>query len=80
MKVNKMTVARTIILVLALINQCLVVAGKPIIEIADETITEVVSLVWTIGASVWAWWKNNSFSQSAMLADVYMESIKRSDT
>lgn len=80
MKVNKMTIARTIILVLALVNQCLVVAGKPIIEIADETITEVVSLVWTIGASVWAWWKNNSFSQSAMLADVYMESIKRSDT
>lgn len=80
MKVNKMTVARTIILVLALINQCLVVAGKPIIEIADETITEAVSLVWTIGASAWAWWKNNSFSQSAMLADVYMESIKRSDT
>lgn len=80
MKVNKMTVARTIILVLALLNQCLVVAGKPIIEIADETIIEAVSLVWTIAASVWAWWKNNSFSQSAMLADAYMESIKRSDT
>ena len=70
------TIARTIVLALALINQTLVIAGKPIINIAEQDIYNVVSLIATIAASVWAWWKNNSFTKEAIEADEYMADMK----
>ncbi len=70
------TIARTIVLALALINQALVIAGKPIINIAEQDIYNVVSLIATIAASVWAWWKNNSFTKEAIEADEYMADMK----
>ena len=80
MKVKKETVARTIILIVALINQVLTALGYSIIPIEDEQITEVITLLFTIGASVWAWWKNNSFTKNALEADeVLAELKKRSD-
>ena len=70
------TIIRTIILVVALINQALTMAGKSIIPISDEEITEIVSLVVTIGASLWAWWKNNSFTSNAIKADEILAELK----
>ena len=75
MKISAGTIARTIILVLALVNQVLVVLGVSPLNIGDETITELVSLVFTIGASGVAWWKNNSFTSKAITADEYMKSL-----
>lgn len=75
MKISAGTIARTIILVLALVNQVLVVLGVSPLNIGDETITELVSLVFTIGASGVAWWKNNSFTSKAISADEYMKSL-----
>lgn len=71
------TIVRTVILIVALINQGLTVAGKSLLPITDEQITEVITLVITIGASVWAWWKNNSFTKAAIEADEIKDSIKR---
>lgn len=80
MKVKKETIARTIILIIALINQVLTALGYSIIPIEDEQITEAITLLFTIGASVWAWWKNNSFTKNALEADeVLAELKKRSD-
>lgn len=70
------TIARTIVLLLALTNQVLAMSGKQVLNIADDDIYQVVSIVFTIGASVIAWWKNNSFSQAAIKADKYKENIK----
>ena len=70
------TIARTIVLILALANQVLAMSGKQVLNIADDDIYQVVSIVFTIGASVIAWWKNNSFSQAAIKADKYKENIK----
>lgn len=80
MKITAGTIARTIILALALINQVLVALGISPLEIGDETITNVVSLVFTIGASVVAWWKNNSFTSKAIAADQYMRSNTSEDS
>ena len=74
MKISAGTIARTIILALALVNQVLVALGVSPIEIGDETITTVVSLLFTIVAAVVAWWKNNSFTSKAIAADEYMHS------
>ena len=70
------TIVRTVILIVALINQGLTVVGKSLLPITDEQITEVITLVITIGASLWAWWKNNSFTQNAIEADKVLDQLK----
>lgn len=74
--VKKDTIIRTVVLVLALINNCLTMSGHSPLPIEDEQITEFLSMMFTVAASLWAWWKNNSFTQSAIKADEYMNTLK----
>lgn len=74
--VKTSTIIRTVILVVALINQGLTVAGKSVLPISDEQITEFISLIVTIVASLWAWWKNNSFTKAAIEADNVLAELK----
>lgn len=71
------TIIRTVVLVLALVNQGLTMAGHSVLPIEDEQVTELLTLLFTIGSSVWAWWKNNSFTKSAIEADEYMHNLKK---
>ena len=73
------TIARTIVLILALANQVLAMCGKQVLNIADGDIYQTVSLLFTIGASAVAWWKNNSFSQAAIKADEVMTELKENE-
>lgn len=75
-RVTPGTIARTIILALALVNQILLQFGKPIINFNSAEITELVANLWTIIASVLAWWKNNSFTGPARIADLLMHVLK----
>lgn len=68
-KIELGTIIRTVVLVLALINQGLTMSGHSPIPISDDQVTEVITLMATIGSAVWAWWKNNSFTQKAIEAD-----------
>lgn len=68
-KISAGTIARTIVLALALINQILSLNGIQVIPISDEDINAIVSTLWTVIASVIAWWENNSFTQKAIQAD-----------
>ena len=70
------TIIRTVVLVLALVNNCLTMAGHSPLPIEDEQVTELLSMAFTIGASVWAWWKNNSFTHAAIEADAFMAALK----
>lgn len=74
------TIARTIVLLLALANQVLAMSGKQVLNIADDDIYQVVSIVFTISASVWSWWKNNSFSVNAINADKYLNKLKKNES
>ena len=65
------TIARTIVLALALCNQILAIAGKSTIAFAENDIYQLVSLGWTVAASLVAWWKNNSFTCTACEADAW---------
>ena len=71
MKVKTETIIRTIVLILALANQVLAIYGKEKIPITEEEVYQLISLVVTIGSALWAWWKNNSFTQPALKADEY---------
>lgn len=76
MKISSGTIARTIVLVLALINQALAIMGKGTIDIADDTIYQLCSLGATVITSAVAWWKNNSFTQAAKKADEALKQLK----
>lgn len=76
---QKETIIRTVLLVLALVNQCLTMSGHAILPISDEEVTELISLIFTIVTSVWAWWKNNSFTKNAIEADQYLKDLKKGE-
>lgn len=76
MKVKVDTIIRTVVLIVALINQILTSTGHSVIPVSDEQIGELITLVVTIGASVWAWWKNNSFTKEAIEADELLKDLK----
>ena len=71
------TIARAICLVLALINQVLVMTGHSVLPIENQTIELVVTNVWTIAAAVWGYWKNNSWTLNARKADAYLADEKK---
>lgn len=75
-KIQPDTIARTIILALALINQLLSATGHAVIPIEDETIESLVSYIVTVVVAIWTWWKNNSFTQAALRGDIVMKEIK----
>ena len=75
-KVSTGTIARTICLALALINQILTATGHSIIPIDDETINLLVSTAATIVMALITWWKNNSFTQAAIEGDIVMKQLK----
>ena len=74
MKVEAGTIVRTICLVLALINQVLVMSGHSVLPIEDAAVEAIVTNVATIVTAVAAWWKNNSFTQKAIAADKELRS------
>lgn len=73
MKISAGTIARTIILVLALINQVLTAMGYNVIDVSDEDINALISTVLTVTTAIMAWWKNNSFTKAAIKADEVMK-------
>ena len=73
MNITAGTLARTIILALALINQILSATGHPILPIEDAQVETLVSTAWTVIAALVAWWKNNSFTAAAKKGDEVMK-------
>ena len=76
-EVKPETIARTIVLILTLINQVLAIYGKDKIPITESDVYQLVSITVTIVVSVHTWWKNNSFTKAAIEADKYMEQLRK---
>ena len=73
------TIIRTIVLVLALANQVLAIYGKEALPITEDEVYQAITLIVTIATSLWAWRKNNSFTQPAIKADAYMEQLREEE-
>ena len=63
------TIVRTIVLFLAIANQVLSIFGKSIIPIEEEQVNILITTSWTVISALVAWWKNNSFTKNAQVAD-----------
>lgn len=73
-KIKIATMTRTAVLILALANQILSATGHSPIPM-DEQLEQLISTGLTVGAAIWAWWENNSFTKEAIAADNYLESL-----
>ena len=56
---NKGTIIRTATLLIALVNQVLVLFGKSPLPISDEVMQQLISTGFTIVSSMVAWFGNN---------------------
>jgi SPP1 family holin len=56
---------RVVFLVLALVNQVLVMFDKSPIPVSSEQLEQLYTLTWTIVASIIAWWKDNDWTEKA---------------
>ena len=76
-KIEKGTIVRTVVLAVALVNQGLTISGRNPLPFTNEEVGQGVSMVLTVGASLWAWWKNNSFTQAAITADEHLRDLRK---
>ena len=53
------TITRTILIIIALINQGLLIAGKNPLPFEDGQIAQVISFGFTAVTALIAWWKNS---------------------
>lgn len=70
------TLARTGVLALALINAILEILGVNPIPFSETGIYEAFTAVWLVISGVVAWWKNNSFTRLASIADSVLKTAK----
>lgn len=80
MKVSTNTIVRTILAAIALLNTVLIMLGKTPLDLDENTIYIVASGIATIATTIWAWWKNNSFTHNALCADAYKKELKKVET
>ena len=76
MKISTGTIARTAVLLLALTNQILSAAGKPVLPIEYSQLEALATTGLTVAASLAAWWKNNSFTPAAIRADEALKAFR----
>ena len=74
--VSIQTWVRTLVLILALVNQALVMFGITDRQVELEAWTRYVTYIFTVISAIWSWWKNNSFTAKAQEADNLLNSQK----
>ena len=75
--VSAATLARTAVLALALINQILSAAGKPVLPIESAQLEQLISTGFTTVSALVNWWFNNSFTKEAIQADAEFERLRK---
>ena len=68
---------RTVVMALALLNEVLTLLGWNPLSYSEEEFYQALTAVSTVVASVWAWWKNNSFTPAAIAGDRVMQKMKQ---
>ncbi|QAT64739.1 phage holin [Bacillus glycinifermentans] len=64
-KISAGTIARFVLLALALVNQALTIVGHSPIPVDEDGVQQFISLAFTGATSLWAYWKNNDVTKKA---------------
>ena len=70
------TIVRLIVMILSMVNMLLTVNGKNPLPWSEDEMYIGLSQAAAILATVWSWWKNNSFTKEAIKADEYLEELR----
>ena len=73
--IKKETIIRTIVLFIVMINNILILCGMNPLPFSEDQLYENISAIVTVLVTLWAWWKNNSFTKKAVKADKYKDSL-----
>lgn len=76
-KISVGTITRTAALGLAMTNQLLSAAGKPLLPIDNAQLEQMISAGFTVVSALVNWWFNNSFTQAALAGDEEYERRKK---
>ena len=76
MKPSKKTIIRTVITFATLLNSVLVLFNKNPLPYSETQIYAAISGIIGVLSTLWAWWKNNSFTQEAIEADKLLRELK----
>lgn len=76
-KISAGTLTRTAALGLALTNQLLSAAGKPLLPIDNAQLEQLISTGFATVSALVNWWFNNSFTQAALAGDEEYERRKK---
>ncbi|MDQ0270711.1 phage holin [Cytobacillus purgationiresistens] len=61
--INAGTVSRFILLLLALVNTGLEMAGMSVIPVDADGVSEFISFAFLGGTALWSYWKNNDVTK-----------------
>ena len=79
LKVTPGTIARTIVFVVAWINQAFAFVGLPTFEFDSEATYMALSLAFTFIASTAGYWKNNSWTLAAKMGDIIKNLVRKAE-
>lgn len=75
-KVSTETIVRLVVMVITLVNTILTMMGKNPLPWSEEEIYRFLTVVAQVAVTLWAWWKNNSFTSEAIEADKILNKLK----
>lgn len=78
-KIKGETIARTIALILVLVNTILTAIGLNPLPYSETEVYEAISAIVTVVISLWAWWKDNDITQSALAKKAKLEELNEQE-
>lgn len=75
--IDKAGVIRLAFMILALINQALVMVGKPPISFNEQEVEVVISVIFTLVTGIIGWYYNNPTSKANVDATHAMRKVKK---
>ena len=74
--ISKGTIVRSIALILSVVNYILTAKNMNPLPFGETEVYEFCSMIFMSASTIWAWWKNNSFTKEAIRADNLLKDLK----
>ena len=74
--ISKGTIIRSIALILSVVNYILTAKNMNPLPFGETEVYEFFSMIFMGASTIWAWWKNNSFTKEAIRADKLLKDLK----
>lgn len=70
------TITRTAVMIIGIVNLILNATGHSTLPFTTSEVSNAISVIFSVIATILVWWKNNSFTAPAKQADIWMKEMK----